>query len=253
MKLGFLSDCHGNLQALEAAYHYLVSQHVDRVMMLGDIIGYGGQPRECVDFVRRTCDISVAGNHDLAASNPQMLQRFNPMAANRLIENSQMLNEKQSKWLSSLPMEFCFEKNGAGVVMTHGHPAGYEQWLYQPDNPHYFICDEEGWHTAWCFYGHTHKPAITLCSRGGVERTSVPELPQDHYIVPDDQEYTVIVNVGSCGLPRDGYPDACCVILDMPSRSVEFVRVGYDLRKTLSIFKERGVPEFLREKIQKGC
>ncbi len=124
MKIGLISDIHSNFEALSAVISRLESMNVDKVICLGDIVGYGANPAECVKLVRENCDVVLAGNHDFAVAGSQTVSWFNKDALDSVNWTKSIIDDDTSHYLSSLPLTYVEED----VVYVHGTPHKPEKW-----------------------------------------------------------------------------------------------------------------------------
>lgn len=230
MKRALISDIHGNLEALEAVLEDIASVGVDEIFCLGDIIGYGPNPCECLDHVMNRCQVTILGNHDQAALfDPD---GFNPMALSAIYWTRDRLDNgpgsaaqinKRWDFLGELPRQKVIDD----WKYVHGSPRDPTNEYVFPE----YIFDQRkmeilfGKVTRYCFQGHTHLP--------GVFSTDCEFLAQENITgpIPLGSE-KMMVNVGSVGQPRDGNPRSCYVIADTDAMSLEFRRVEYDIEKT---------------------
>lgn len=244
MKRAILSDIHGNLEALEASLEDARSQGVEEFYCLGDIVGYGPNPRECVDLVRPFAR-TILGNHDSAALfDPEgfsagaekaihwtRAQVELPQGDSRQ-ENDACL--ARMRFLCKLP-RVLREEN---VLYVHGSARNpLNEYVFPEDvhcKPKYVKIFQAI--QRLCFQGHTHVPGV-FTQRGQFTRSSELQGPYRFH-----GEGKWMVNVGSVGQPRDGDPRACYVIFD--GESVVYRRVEYDREKTIA--KIYAIPEIDR-------
>lgn len=229
-----ISDIHSNLAALEAVLEDIDSQGIPRICCLGDVVGYGPQPMECWDLVRRRCKIIIRGNHDQALS-ADGIGRFHPRAR-AAIEwtRARLLQDEDGESivdiLSTLPTHFRCQ----GRLYVHGSPRGKTMdYLLPRDSFDRERMDREFREVEVCaFNGHTHIPGVV--EKG--EAFRIPEsIPDACYIIGD---MPAIINVGSVGQPRDGNPKACYVVVD--ENRVQYRRVEYDVELTCGLIL--GIP-----------
>src|SRR5262245_20695583 len=217
MTTALFSDIHGNLEALEAVLAEIDRRSSDRVVCLGDIVGYGASPNECLDRVRRRCDLVLLGNHDAAASGGPEAARFNIYARVAAEWTAKTLTRENREYLQRLPLTSSQE----GYFLVHASPACPRDWEYLLDRfdaePqfHYFT-------EPVCFIGHTHQPAVYMAYPSGCK-----SLPLSNGTLDPARRY--IVNVGSVGQPRDHDARACFVLFHETAGVVEYVRVPYDI------------------------
>ena len=230
MKRALISDIHGNLEALNTVLADIRTVGVDDIYCLGDIIGYGPNPCECLDQVIKHAQATILGNHDQAALfDPE---GFNPMALQAIYWTRDQLDngpgssdQKNARWdfLGELPRHL----DEGQYRYVHGSPRDPTNEYVFPE----FVFDQRKMEILFgkiedvCFMGHTHLPGVftTNCE----------------FISPDECDYIyqftgekVMVNVGSVGQPRDEDNRACYAILDTDARTVTFRRVDYDYETT---------------------
>ncbi|WP_142860718.1 metallophosphoesterase family protein [Salinigranum halophilum] len=213
MRIGLLSDIHGNLPALEAVLEDMDA--VDTIICVGDIVGYNPWPAECVDRVQDVCSLVVQGNHDRTVETPERYAA-NEMARAGLEYARGELTAKQRQWLADLPPRTVFTNNTYQLAHSHPDPHKLDRYVRPAEFPKMrpYLDDHEG-----IVIGHTHI---------------------QHKAVIDDR---LIVNPGSVGQPRDGNSDAAYAILDTGERNVEMRRVEYDINRVISRVEEVGLPK----------
>ena len=240
MTTAILSDIHGNLEALDAVLAELDRRKPDRVLCLGDIVGYGASPNECLDRVRKRCGVVLLGNHDAAASGGPEAARFNIYARVAAEWTMKTLTRENREYLQRLPL--TAQENS--FYLVHASPACPRDWEYLLDRfdaePqfHYFT-------EMVCFIGHTHQPAIYLADQSGTKSLPLSEGKLDPH-----RRY--IVNVGSVGQPRDHDPRACFVLYHESSTTIEYVRVPYDIEGAQSKIRAAQLPEVLAARLATG-
>ncbi len=211
MRCALISDIHANLEALEVVLADIKRQGITDIYCLGDIIGYGPNPRECIDLVMRNCKISLLGNHDQGALYDP--DGFNVGAERAIFWTRQQLespedrdnNERRWEFLGELPRS---QRLGP-CLFVHGSPRNPLSEYIFPEDIYNHRKMERLFQLVerYCFQGHTHVPGVFT---EGYQFYSPEEI---------DHEYTlgegkVLLNVGSVGQPRDGDPRACYVVLD---------------------------------------
>ncbi|MGD9488822.1 MAG: metallophosphoesterase [Calditrichaceae bacterium] len=236
MVIAVLSDIHGNLEALETVFRYIDENPVDKIYCLGDIVGYGPNPNECVELIRKRSDITLMGNHDYAALGLANIEYFNEYAKMSTHWTISNLEKENEEFLRKLP----FSHQSDGIILVHASPANPPYW-------HYILSFEEAknelkaFNESICFIGHSHVPVIFSNNRA---------YKQSPFRIEQNQKY--IVNVGSVGQPRDGNPKACFVVFDQSAGELEHVRLEYDVEKTYKKIIRAGLPVFLAERLLKG-
>jgi diadenosine tetraphosphatase ApaH/serine/threonine PP2A family protein phosphatase len=226
VKLALLSDIHSNLEALDAVLGAL--PEVDRILVLGDIVGYGPDPNDVIRRLQSVKARAVRGNHDQAMLDPSMLEQFNPHAAAAGRWTLDVLTHRSLAYLEELPFYGRLGRHRA----VHGSPRKPYIWEYILDELQALeILVRLG--ERYCFFGHTHLPRIFTESGEQVpEGTDWIELPK-----------SALVNPGSVGQPRDGNPDAAFAVVDLSLPAVRFGRVPYDVAATQAKIREVGLPE----------
>jgi diadenosine tetraphosphatase ApaH/serine/threonine PP2A family protein phosphatase len=225
VKLALLSDIHSNLEALDAVLEALPA--VDRIIVLGDIVGYGPEPNEVIERLRSVQARAVRGNHDQAMLDPSMLEQFNPHAAAAARWTRDVLTPDSLAFLDELPF---YGRIGRHRVV-HGSPRKPYIWEYILDELQALeILVRLG--ERYCFFGHTHLPRIFTESG-----EQIPE-GEDWIELPP----SALVNPGSVGQPRDGNPDAAFAVVDLSRPAVLFQRVPYDVETTQAKILRAGLP-----------
>ncbi len=233
MRLGIFADIHGNLQAFEAVMLSLSMEKVDRLFCLGDIVGYGANPSECLNIIRKENIITVAGNHDWAAAGKFDITYFNPMAKEAIIWTTQKLNKEEKDFLANLPL---IHKEDL-FVLVHGSLEEPERFHYIMDKKRAISCFQQ-MQKALCFVGHSHVPGIFIRDGQKVIYSSDKEIG-----LQEKLEY--IVNVGSVGQPRDGNPLACYCIWDTRKKTITRYRVEYEIEEAQKRIMVAGLPTAL--------
>jgi len=235
-----LSDIHANLEALEAVLAAIDANKPDRILCLGDVVGYGASPNECLDLVRSRCELVLLGNHDAAASGGPEASRFNVYARTAAEWTARTLTRDNREYLQKLPL--TSPQNG--FLCVHASPATPRDWEYLLDRfdaePQFAYFTEP-----LCFIGHTHQPAIFMADPDGTR-----SLPPKTFHFDPSRRY--IVNVGSVGQPRDRDPRACFVILREGSGELEYVRVPYDVERAQAKIRAAHLPEVLAARLATG-
>ena len=250
MKIGIFSDCHGNIQGLRRSYEMLKSRGAETFWCLGDIVGYGADSLRCIEFVREHCEINLAGNHDHALIEKMSMLHYQSYTIESIIVAKAQLKRDHLDWLKSLPLERTVEYPGVKVLLTHAHPKDYEAWSYFPDDPTFEnLMEGEEDKVALCFYGHTHQPKFNLASQGGMFQT-----PDNFtaYSYSEQNGETIVINVGSCGQPRDSDTRVAGVLLDLKQKNFTFLRGEYPIESTQRSMREVGLSEFLVERLNYG-
>lgn len=238
MKYGIISDIHGNLEALLAVIPYL--QDTDKIIVLGDIVGYGPLPNECCEEVRKLDPVVIAGNHDLASVYKKDIEWFNPFARTSIEWTQKNLTLENKEWLSGLPLKAQLNN----FIFVHGSLRNYtDEYIFkerEASGSLALLNDEV------LFVGHSHVPYFfflknnTVCGK---------KLMEDETIIFSKRE---IINPGSVGQPRDYIPKASFGILDNKKNKFSLFRVSYNIKRTQKFMEEEGLPEYLIKRLGQG-
>ena len=248
MKRALISDIHSNLEALEAVLADIRRQEIKEIYCLGDIIGYGPNPRECIDLVMKL-DVCILGNHDQGALfDPE---GFNSGAERAIFWTREQLekplgspadNAKRWDFLGELPRN----RRENGFLFVHGSARNpLNEYVFPED-----IYNQRKMEKIFsliehhCFQGHTHVPGVFTQS---LNFLSPDEISYQHRLGADK----TMINVGSVGQPRDGDPRACYVVLE--DELVTFRRVEYPVEKTIvKIYETPELDNFLGDRLRDG-
>jgi len=220
----------------------LATLGVDRVICLGDLVGYGADPGPVVEALAGRDVIAVAGNHDHASAGRLDLDWFNPHARAAAEWTAERLTPDQGRYLTSLPLV----AEHAGATLVHSSPRNPEEWPYLV-SPADGSAAFQAFTTSLCFVGHSHLPAVwTLCEDGRVHF----ERGAARIGLRAGERY--IVNVGSVGQPRDGDPSAAFGLWDLEAGSVEILRTPYDAAEARRRIHAAGLPRVLGDRLLHG-
>jgi len=248
--IAIISDIHANIEALEAVIAEIFSRGIDEVWCLGDIVGYGPNPSECVDTVMDHSSLCIMGNHDWALLHEPV--GFSKLAARSISLTKEMMDPDQGgdgrarKRLDYLATRGKRTKKH-GHMLVHASPAHalteyVVPWEVGADKQKYREMFQR--FDQYCFVGHSHLPCVITEDL----RVTVPEDTVEAVKLGKDK---AIINVGSVGQPRDGDSRACFTVLD--DRTVRFVRVPYDAKKTgRKILELDQELKFLADRLQDG-
>ncbi|MFN7141881.1 MAG: metallophosphoesterase family protein [Limisphaerales bacterium] len=239
MKYAIIADIHGNLEAFQTVLDDIKEQQCTHIACLGDVVGYGANPKECLDAVRAMNIPVVKGNHDEMCSVEEDMEGFNPAAAEAVLWTRQQLTEDDKKWLRDLR----YMRLVANFTIVHATLDVPQRWGYVFDK----LAAAASFtyqNTSVCFFGHTHVPVAFI--RDSVVRGGT----YSKFKVEPGRKY--FVNVGSIGQPRDGNPKAAYVVYDMNEGTIELRRLDYDIATAQAKIRAAGLPERLAERLAHG-
>lgn len=245
MLIALLSDIHANREAFETCLDAVARDGAERIVLLGDIVGYGADPEWCLDRARRLIEdgaIAVRGNHDDAASKITQSMTSNARIAIEWTRNR--LDAEARAFLGSLPMRIDDEDR----LYVHAEASTPAAWRYVLDpedaRRHLSACDAK---VSFC--GHTHRPALHSLSGMGRITSFTPDASESIPLVAQRQWLAVM---GSVGQPRDGNPAAAYGLYDTESRELRFCRKPYDTDTAARKIIDAGLPDALAARLIKG-
>jgi len=245
LRLAVFADVHGNLEALEAFLHHVSTQRVDRYVCLGDIVGYGANPGECIEKVRALPQINVVlGNHDAAAvwlSSPYSMSK---MATKAILWTMEQLAVDHAAFLRELKETLTM----GDMVFSHANPYNPRAWRYVTTRKYAGRCFS-GTREKLLFVGHTHEPMV-ITKRNPIRIAFEP--PGHNGPIPVDLKRRQIFNCGSIGQPRDGIPLASYLIYDTKLEEMEFHRIPYNHLKAADKIRRAGLPAYLADRLSRG-
>src|SRR4026208_1200497 len=239
MKYAIIADIHANLEAPQVVLDDTKTQQCTHYACLGDVVGYGANPKECLDIVRNMGMPCVKGNHDEYCSTEDTLEGFNPHAAEAVNWTRKQLNEVDKQWLRDMK----YVRLVASFSMVHATLDGPQRWGYVFDK----LAAAASFtyqNTSVCFFGHTHVPVAFI--RDSVVRGGT----YSKFKVEPGRKY--FVNVGSVGQSRDGVAKATYVIYDLDEGSIELRRLDYDIAKAQAKIRAVGLPDRLADRLALG-
>ena len=232
MRYAIISDIHANSAALRAVLTDAQDCGAERIICLGDILGYGPEPVETLETVYKRVHVCLAGNHDDAICGRSDASDFSPFAATAAARQSTMLSDKAKEWLRSLPYVW-----GKGeFACAHGEFSDPKGFFYI-ETPEEALPSWSARKEKLLFVGHTHEPGIFVIGQSGVPRKHAPV----DFQLEAGKRY--IVNVGSVGYPRSGSCRSCYVIWDDRTRVVTFRTLPFDLEGYREKMNGRGLEE----------
>jgi predicted phosphodiesterase len=241
MRCLVISDIHANLTAFRTVLDD--ASDYDFVWCLGDVVGYGPDPNECVELLRRLPHLCLAGNHDWAALGRLDIRTFNADARRVVGWTQEQLTPENFEYLEALPTTFVLGE----YTLAHGSPRE-PVWEYILD-PLIAALNFPHFETPYCLVGHTHMPIIF---RQVSERGDCEALLPDYSGPQRLDGVRQIINPGSVGQPRDSIPEAAYSLLDADSGLWEYRRVQYDIAEVQARMRERNMPERLITRLEHG-
>ena len=241
MRLGFFSDVHANLEAMKACVLDFRAEKLDKLYFLGDAVGYGPNPDECVKLIDEIAEVKLMGNHDYAALGLMETEYFNQYAAESMGWTKNSISGKTIEIMSDFELTHKLDD----ILLVHSSPR-------EPENWHYILDMEDAeenfdfFTDKICLLGHTHRPYIVY--KGESEEVVLSKNTEE---VAGD-EYRYLINIGSAGQPRDGDPRSCYLIYDTENKTVRFKRVPYDVKRTQKDMEKIGLPGYLIERLAVG-
>jgi diadenosine tetraphosphatase ApaH/serine/threonine PP2A family protein phosphatase len=241
MRYAILADIHANLAAFRAVLEDIGHQgKADKIWCLGDIVGYGPDPHECIDLLRQTNHVCVAGNHDWAAVGKISTTEFNPDAAAACRWTTGQLKPADVTYLSTLPLTI----EEGDFTLVHGSPRE-PIWEYltsiSPAGENFAF-----FKSRYCLVGHSHVPLVFAKSKSGILASPLPG-----YGATLGKE-RMIINPGAVGQPRDADPRASYAIYDSQAKTIKLHRVPYDIRATQDKMVACGLPIRLVARLSYG-
>ena len=244
MRAAIVSDVHSNLAALEAVLAHAESLNaLDQVWALGDLVGYGPQPSECLARLRQYDFRSVAGNHDLAVVGAIDTSDFNPAAATANHWTADRIGDVEREYLRTLPKNLTID----GISLVHGSLRDpVWEYMYSIDAA---VAQFANMKTRFSLVGHTHVPLVFEEARDGQD-PGYRQIENGETIELGDRR--LILNPGGVGQPRDGDARSAYAVFDSNARTLSFYRVPYDIERTQALMAEAGLPARLISRLSRG-
>jgi diadenosine tetraphosphatase ApaH/serine/threonine PP2A family protein phosphatase len=242
MKIAIIGDIHSNLEALRAVLNDIRKNSINEIISIGDVVGYGANPKDCIKIVKENINYICAGNHDWAVAGNFELSWFNENAKEAILWTKEMLNMNELYWLKDLPLIQDYKD----FVLVHSN-------LYEPEKFHYLLDLKLAQRSfdyqekKICFIGHSHVPFFVWLK----ELSGELDYSQNGvFKIEHGKRY--IVNVGSVGQPRDGDTRACYAIYDEKEDTISIRRVDYDIDTAQEKIVKVGLPIILAERLAEG-
>jgi diadenosine tetraphosphatase ApaH/serine/threonine PP2A family protein phosphatase len=242
MRIALLSDVHGNLPAFEAVLRDVDDEDVDAIWCLGDLVGYGAQPNDCVELARDRCDLSLAGNHDLVVTGEISITDFSSSAADAARWTRRTITADSLEYLRRLvPADPTQE-----IALYHASPRD-PVWEYVLST----------WQADECMdlaasrvsaVGHSHVALWFRRDSSG----AVDGAPAEAGLEADLADGEWLLNPGGVGQPRDGDPRAAWLLLDTEEWIATWRRVEYPIEEAAEAIVEAGLPQVLADRLFSG-
>ena len=242
MRALIVGDIHSNVEAFQSVIDDANERGgFDQIWSLGDLVGYGPSPSECIQLLRSHENRSVAGNHDLASVGKLSLEAFNVYAAAANRWTSEQLTEDETEYIKGLSLKV----EEGEFTMVHGSPRD-PIWEYVV-NPGSAAASFLHFTTTFCLVGHSHIPFICRTTEGSA---AFLEFELDTPYALDTER--LIVNPGGVGQPRDGDPRASYAVFDSDENAIYHHRAEYDVAATQGKMTESGLPKYLIDRLPRG-
>jgi len=242
MRYAILADIHANLEALTAVLDDINGKGgVDEIWCLGDIVGYGPEPGQCIKLLRQYHPVCVVGNHDLGAIGKLDLSYFNPAAAEACQWTAGKLNPVDARYLEDLPATV----QKGEFLLVHGSPS--EPILEYVMSTSIAEKNFSFFESRFCLVGHTHVPLAFK-----EENSSYSSISLSPGIGLVLGNHRMIINPGGVGQPRDGDPRASYAIYDSEGSMLRLYRIPYDIRATQDKMMQAGLPIQLITRLAAG-
>ena len=246
MRLLVLTDIHANLTALEASLA-AADGGWERIVCLGDVVGYGPDPNEVTSRVRELGAVTIRGNHDKAAAELMPTDDFNPVAKAAVHWTRSQLSNENLAWLAALPQG---PLEAEGVVLVHGAFQDEDEYVFTPAQALEGLLDST---TQVTFFGHTHHQGGFSYQDSELEVLPLhPRSNESHCALRLENDKRYLLNPGSIGQPRDTDPRAGFAIADLTNNVIEFWRVPYDIGSVQKRMRDARLPEPLILRLQVG-
>lgn len=245
MKAAVISDIHANLAALQAALLEIESTDIDEIWCLGDAVGYGADPNECLEILAERCSVWLVGNHDLAALGELDISTFSPSAAEAALWTRTQLSEGSADLLRALGGDARDRRDGFGLY--HASPRD-PIWEYVVDVD---LAED-------CLNVQEERVSLIGHSHIALYFTRVDELARiTSELASDGTSLSLaagqwLVNPGSVGQPRDGDPRAAWLEVDTESMTASFHRVEYPVEMAAEAIRQAGLPPHLADRLYQG-
>jgi predicted phosphodiesterase len=241
MKIGFISDIHANLEALEVVLQDIKFRKITEIWCLGDIVGYGANPNECIDLIRSNNIICVMGNHELATTVDSDSNDFNPYADDGISWTRSVITKENRAYIAKLPLKLEL----GNFTLVHGSPKepfDYITTLKEAEQAIPYV------KTTFCLIGHSHIPMVATFK--DEKHKKIRHVNNQGRIALFNS--TAFINPGSVGQPRDENPESSYMIYDSDTNSVMNRRIKYAISMARQKIIDAGLPKWLGDRLFEG-
>ena len=235
MRIAIIADIHSNLPALRAVLDVVNTSPVDHYLCLGDVVGYGPDPKGCIELLEGLSITHIQGNHE-ARLLDEPTGRFNVVAEAAIEYTKQALADPEMAFLRTFPEQTLFRDD---ILCVHGSPFDRDEYVMTQAQMKAVLDYIDSW---LCFCGHTHQQY--LFDGDGIRIGPIET------VLSRDKKY--LINPGSVGQPRDGDSRAAFATLDTDTGALHMQRVEYDIQDTASRIHQAGLPEYLADRLFAG-
>ncbi|HEU5361043.1 MAG TPA: metallophosphoesterase family protein [Candidatus Deferrimicrobiaceae bacterium] len=244
MRLAVVSDIHSNGDALQAVAREIDRRRIDRVVHLGDLVGYNAEPEACVRWAREYAAEGVVGNHDAVVCGKSNGEFFHLPALRAARWSAENISSESMAYLAGLPESVRLPE---GILLVHGAPSDPDRYLFLLED-----AEEEMEMLSVVspaqavFFGHTHLPMAFVRRIGGITVSA----PLEGLRIEEGE--TAMLNPGSVGQPRDRNPRASFLVFDTRTGEVSWIRVPYDIGSCRRKVLDAGLPRFFAARLADG-
>ena len=246
MRYLVLTDIHANLEALEACIADATPRGFEQTLVLGDLVGYGGDPNAVVERIQGLAPVAIVrGNHDKVACGVEQAEGFNAVARSAAKWTLDVLTPAYREWLAALP-EGPIDVDDV-VQICHGSPFDEDAYIFDELDA---VRALKVANRPLCLFGHTHYPVTFELSEDAFDNVGSGSAPQTHIQMKPGCKY--LINPGSVGQPRDGDPRAAYALVDTKLRRIELYRVKYPVEEAQAKVMKAGLPDVLAQRLAVG-
>jgi predicted phosphodiesterase len=244
MRIAVVSDIHSNEDALDAVIREIDRQRIDRVLHLGDLVGYNAEPEKCIRWAREHTAAGIVGNHDAVVTGKASGEFFHAPALLAARWSAEHISPESLTYLSALPESHRFSEE---ILLVHGAPSDPDRYLFLLEEAEEEIdMLSKGSPPRVVFFGHTHVPVAYIRKKDG----STVSAPLEGLRIEEGE--TAMLNPGSVGQPRDRNPYSSFLIIETGSGEVSWNRVPYDVKSSQQKVRAAGLPGFFAARLANG-